>query len=34
MIESDVHVHVRVGAERYALPVENVLELVATVKGA
>ena len=27
MSESDVHVYVRVGAERYALPVENVLEV-------
>ena len=39
MIESDVHVHVRVGAERYALPVENVLEVdrlgeIAPVPGA
>ena len=27
MTASDVHVYVRVGAERYALPVENVLEV-------
>lgn len=27
MSDSDVHVYVRVGAERYALPVENVLEV-------
>lgn len=27
MIDPAVHVHVRVGAERYALPVENVLEV-------
>lgn len=39
MNESDVHVHVRVGAERYALPIENVLEVdrlgeIAPVPGA
>lgn len=39
MSESGVHVQVRVGAERYALPVENVLEVdrlgeIAPVPGA
>jgi purine-binding chemotaxis protein CheW len=39
VIDSAVHVHVRVGSERYALPVENVLEVdrlgeIAPVPGA
>lgn len=39
MTDSAVHVHVRVGSERYALPVENVLEVdrmgeIAPVPGA
>lgn len=39
MTDSGVHVHVRVGEERYALPVENVLEVdrlgeIAPVPGA
>lgn len=39
MTDSGVHVHVRVGSERYALPVENVLEVdrlgeIAPVPGA